>query len=132
MSGHRRFAGRPEVQRRALCEIVAQSPLLTSSARAIDHFASRTHCVALRLGAGLEVYGPCGRDDIFSFRPTPNPTLDNRPTHEAKAGRQMGLWPELTLMDWPEQGPAKTGPGSVWQVSVRALSTGLGGPSDGG
>jgi hypothetical protein len=78
-------------------------PQLTNSAQAIDLFASRTHCVGARLtGKGLDIYAPYGLDDIFSFRLTPNPALDNRATHHAKAQRQMALWPELTLVPWPE------------------------------
>jgi hypothetical protein len=77
-------------------------PQLTSSCHAIDHFASRTHCVGARLTAtGLDLYAPFGLDDIFSFRLTPNSVLDNCATHHAKAERQMALWPELTLIPWP-------------------------------
>lgn len=78
-------------------------PQLTSSAQAIDLFASRTHCVGIRqIGMELEVYAPYGLDDIFSFRLTPNPVLNNRATHEAKAQRQMALWPELRFVPWPQ------------------------------
>ena len=77
-------------------------PALTTSTEAIDHFASRTHCVGIRLTDHLEIYSPYGLDDIFSFRLTPNPVLDNRATHAAKAARQRMHWPELTLVPWPE------------------------------
>ena len=77
-------------------------PTLTHSAQAIDHFASRTHCVGIRLTDRMEIYAPHGLDDIFSFRLTPNPVLDNRATHEAEAARQRTHWPELTLVPWPE------------------------------
>jgi uncharacterized protein len=77
-------------------------PQLTSSCQAIDLFACRTHCVGARLTTtGLDLYAPYGLDDIFSFRLTPNPMLDNRATHEAKAARQKALWPELTVIPWP-------------------------------
>lgn len=76
-------------------------PALPNSSAAIDRFASRTHCVGLRLTDRLELYAPYGLDDIFSFRLTPNPVLDNRATHAAKAIRQKSLWPELTVIDWP-------------------------------
>ena len=77
-------------------------PQLTSSREAIDLFAARTHCVGARLsGTNLELYAPYGLDDIFSFRLAPNPRLDNRATHHAKAERQMALWPELSLIPWP-------------------------------
>lgn len=77
-------------------------PQLRNCRQAIDHFASRTHCVGARMmEERLDLYAPYGLDDIFSFRLTPNPVLDNRATHHAKADRQMALWPELTLIPWP-------------------------------
>jgi uncharacterized protein len=74
---------------------------LTESRTAIDRFACRTHCVGIRLDGDLEVYAPYGLDDIFSFRVTPNPILNNRETHDAKAARQVLLWPELNVVPWP-------------------------------
>ena len=77
-------------------------PQLTRSAQAIDLFALKTHCIGIRLLNGtLDLYAPFGLDDMFSFRLTPNAALDNRATHEAKAARQMALWPELTFIPWP-------------------------------
>jgi uncharacterized protein len=78
----------------------AYAPLMESCA-AIDRFACRTHCVGIRLDGNLQVYAPYGLDDIFSFRVTPNPILNNRETHETKAARQLALWPELTVVPWP-------------------------------
>ena len=79
-------------------------PQLTASTQAIDLFALKTHCVGARLtDTGIDLYAPFGLDDIFSFRLTPNPALDNRATHAAKAARQMALWPELTFIPWPVQ-----------------------------
>lgn len=77
---------------------------LASSAEGIDRFASRTHAIGLRLEAddGLTLYAPYGLNDVFAFRLTPNAIRDNRATHEAKAKRQMALWPELTFVPWPE------------------------------
>ena len=77
------------------------APLLQSS-DAIDRFACRTHCVGVRLRENIDVYAPFGLDDIFGFRITPNPILNNRATHEIKAARQMHIWPELTFVPWPE------------------------------
>ncbi|WP_284163975.1 nucleotidyltransferase family protein [Frigidibacter sp. SD6-1] len=76
---------------------------LPDSRTAIDQFASRTHCVGLRLEAdySLTLHAPYGLDDIFAFRLTPNPCLPNRATHEAKAARQRSCWPELTVVPWP-------------------------------
>lgn len=78
-------------------------PPLTRSQDGIDRFACRTHAVGLRLDRDdtLSLYAPFGLDDIFAFRLTPNPVLDNRATHEAKAMRQVGFWPELTVVPWP-------------------------------
>jgi uncharacterized protein len=78
-------------------------PALSQSCAAIDRFACRTHCVGLRLEGDLQVYAPYGLDDIFSFRVTPNPILNNRETHETKAARQISLWPELTIVPWPAE-----------------------------
>ncbi|MFM2354395.1 MAG: hypothetical protein RLZZ528_131 [Pseudomonadota bacterium] len=79
-------------------------PPLASSRDGIDRFACRTHCVGIRMGTddSLTLYAPYGLDDIFAFRITPNPVLDNRATHEAKAKRQLVHWPELTVVPWPE------------------------------
>lgn len=77
---------------------------LTRSTEGIDNFAVRTHAVGLRLGGDdrLQLYAPFGLDDIFAFRLVPNPVRDNRATHEAKAARQIALWPELSVVPWPE------------------------------
>ena len=84
-------------------------PPLTSAAEGIDRFASRTHAVGLRLERDdrMRLYAPYGLDDIFAFRLTPNTILPNRRTHEAKATRQMALWPELEHVPWPETFPAQ-------------------------
>jgi uncharacterized protein len=106
----RRFPGAPVVELRNQARVHLwypdrfgqPYPQLTSSRQAIDLFASRTHCIGARLtDQGLDLYAPFGLDDIFSFRLTPNPALDNRATHHAKARRQMAHWPELTLIPWP-------------------------------
>lgn len=76
---------------------------LTSSCEAVDRFACRTHGVALRLRQDdeFDLYAPFGLDDIFSFRITPNLGRNNRETHETKAARQVVVWPELTVVPWP-------------------------------
>jgi hypothetical protein len=77
-------------------------PRYTSSADAIRHFASKTHAVGVRLAedGSMTLSAPFGLDDIFSFRVTPNHSLDNRATHEAKAARAKSAWPELTVVPW--------------------------------
>lgn len=79
-------------------------PQLKSSAEMMDYFASKTHAVAARLedDDAISIFAPFGLDDMFSFRITPNLALDNRRTHEVKAERNKGIWPELTVVPWPE------------------------------
>lgn len=79
-------------------------PQLRSSAEMMDYFASKTHAVSARLedDDAISVFAPFGLDDVFSFRITPNTALDNRNTHHAKAERNKGIWPELTVVPWPE------------------------------
>ena len=77
-------------------------PALSSSREAIDRFASLTHSVAARLdGRGdIELYAPFGLDDLFSFRIVPNRLMNNRATHEKKAERARGVWPEIVVEAW--------------------------------
>lgn len=75
---------------------------LTSSAEMLGRYASKTHAVGARLAPDdtIEIVAPFGLDDIFSFRITPNPVLDNRAVHEKKAARAKSVWPELTVIGW--------------------------------
>ncbi|WP_442855829.1 nucleotidyltransferase family protein [Devosia sp. A16] len=77
-------------------------PAVTSSREAIDRFASLTHAVGARLDrAGeIELYAPFGLDDLFSFRIVPNRRINNRATHEKKAARARGVWPEIVVEAW--------------------------------
>lgn len=77
---------------------------LTSSAEMLGRYASKTHAVGARLdGAGaMEIVAPFGLDDLFSFRMVPNPVLDNRVSHTSKGARARTIWPELTVVPWPE------------------------------
>ena len=77
---------------------------LSSSAQMLSLYASKTHSVGARLERedSLTVVAPFGLDDIFSFRIVPNSVLMNRPAHEAKGARAKGIWPEITLVPWPE------------------------------
>jgi hypothetical protein len=77
-------------------------PQFTSSDQSIQNFASRTHAVGVRLedDGGLDLYAPFGLDEIFSFRVTPNRSLNNRATHEEKSARAKRHWPELTVIPW--------------------------------
>jgi uncharacterized protein len=82
-------------------------PAYANAREPIANFACTTHAVALRLRAddSFDLCAPFGLNDIFGFRLTPNTALPNRATHEAKAARQVTLWPELTVIPWPEDVP---------------------------
>lgn len=77
-------------------------PQYVSSTHSVAHFASKTHAVGVRLmdGGRLDLEAPFGLADIFSFRLTPNRTLDNRATHEEKSARILATWPEVTVEPW--------------------------------
>jgi hypothetical protein len=77
---------------------------LTSSAEMLGRYASKTHAVGARLdpSGAMEIVAPFGLDDLFSFRMVPNPVLDNRVSHASKGARAKGIWPELTVIPWPE------------------------------
>ena len=79
-------------------------PPLTSSSQMLGRYASKTHAVGARLddAGGLEIVAPFGLDDLFSFRMVPNPVLDNRVAHASKAERAKAIWPELTIIAWPD------------------------------
>ena len=82
---------------------LAFSPL-SSSAEMLGRYASKTHAVGVRLSEAdaLEIVAPFGLDDLFSFRMVPNPVLDNRVAHASKAQRAKAIWPELTIVPWPD------------------------------
>lgn len=79
-------------------------PQLTCSADMMLNFASKTHAVAVRLEAddSLHIAAPFGLDDVFAFRVTPNATLPNREAHLRKGERAKAVWPELTIVPWPD------------------------------
>ena len=76
----------------------------TSSADAIDHFASTTCCfgVARTPGGELVDYAPHGYADLFGMRVRPNPLLAPRAVYEAKARRWQREWPGLVVDPWPD------------------------------
>jgi hypothetical protein len=79
-------------------------PPIATSAEAIARFACTTHCVGLQLRMNDEITlcAPYGLQAIFAFQLVPNPVMDNRATHAAKAERQQRHWPELTVIPWPD------------------------------
>lgn len=70
----------------------------------LGRYASKTHAVGVRLEPDddVSIVAPFGLDDLFSFRITPNPALANRKAHEAKAARAQSIWPEVTVLPWPD------------------------------
>lgn len=78
---------------------------LSSARESLERYASKTHAVAARLDdAGqLELVAPFGLDDLFAFRVTPNEATDNRATHTNKGARIRAMWPEVTVVPWPDQ-----------------------------
>lgn len=75
----------------------------TSTADAVDHFASTTSCFAVTQDAHrrLQVYAPHGYDDLFAQRLRPNPRLAPREVYERKAARWITEWPGLIVDPWP-------------------------------
>jgi hypothetical protein len=81
---------------------------LASASQSLLRYASKTHAVAARIGDGdrLVIEAPFGLEDLFAFRLTPNPVADNRLTHATKGARIKAIWPEVTVVPWPEAGVA--------------------------
>jgi len=77
---------------------------LSEARESLQRYASKTHAVAARLEAddSLTIDAPFGLEDMFAFRVTPNPAADNRLTHEKKGARIRSVWPEVTVVPWPE------------------------------
>lgn len=75
---------------------------LRSSREGIDRFATKAHSVGVQLDIrdALSIYAPYGLDEMFSFRLVPNRKTNNRRTHETKARRALGVWPELEVEPW--------------------------------
>ncbi|MGW6696233.1 nucleotidyltransferase family protein [Nocardia sp. NPDC055049] len=83
-------------------------PAHRSTEDAIDSFAATTCCLGVRLeqpGGRWRVYAPHGLSDVFNLIVRPNPVLAPRTVYEAKAGRWLQQWPELTVMPWPTSAP---------------------------
>ena len=79
-----------------------ECPQYRNSSESVSYFASKTHAIGVRFDdeGSLELVAPFGLDDIFSFRITPNRTLDNERTHEAKGARAREYWPEISVVRW--------------------------------
>jgi hypothetical protein len=78
---------------------------LHSSAEMLGRYSSKAHAAGARLEAdnSLTIVAPFGLDDIFSFRIAPNPVLANKRSHDAKAARAKTIWPEVTVIAWPDE-----------------------------
>lgn len=77
---------------------------LTSSAEMLGRYASKAHALGARLEADdrMSIVAPFGPDDVFAFRVAPNPVLPNKATHDTKAARAKAIWPEITVVPWPD------------------------------
>lgn len=90
----------------------------TSTEGAIQTWLSGTALFGVRLLADSDshsdshsdvrwkVFAPWGFADILSLVVRPNPMSGTRALFEKKAARWQGLWPELTILPWPETGSA--------------------------
>jgi hypothetical protein len=78
---------------------------LHSSAEMLGRYSSKAHAAGARLEPdnSLTIVAPFGLDDIFSFRIAPNPVLANKRSHDAKAARAKTIWPEVTVIAWPDE-----------------------------
>jgi uncharacterized protein len=78
-------------------------PAYLSTEDAIDSFAATTCCLGVRLepGGRWRVYAPHGLSDVFNLIVRPNPVLAPRSVYEAKTGRWLRQWPDLTVLPWP-------------------------------
>lgn len=83
---------------------VAYPPLCHADA-ALERYASIVHAVGVRLepDGRLDVVAPFGLDDLFAMVIRPNTALDNRRSHEAKAVRARAIWPEVSVLPWPDE-----------------------------
>ena len=75
----------------------------TSTADAVDHFASTTSCFAVTQDAHgrLQVHAPHGYDDLFAQRLRPNPRMAPREVYERNAARWTTEWAALIVDQWP-------------------------------
>lgn len=89
-------------------------PRYDSTESAIDRFVATTCCLGVRLERGGEwrVYAPHGLSDVFNLVVRPNPVLAPKEVYEAKAARWKEIWPELTVLPWPEGSPTRRPAGS--------------------
>lgn len=111
------FPGNVEVRNQARVHLwfeerfgTAYSPLTTAD-ESLKRYASVVHAVGVRLeqDGRLDVLAPFGLDDVFSMTIRPNRVLSNRASHHAKAARAKAIWPEVTVIPWPESAdPART------------------------
>lgn len=79
-------------------------PQLSSADESLRLYASVVQAVGVRLeeDGRLDVAAPFGLDDLFAMVIRPNPALDNAASHHRKARRAQQIWPEVTVLPWPE------------------------------
>lgn len=83
------------------------SPLRSTRA-GIDRFLNQSSCFGIRTKSdgGHEVYAPFGYSDLFRMVVRPNPRIDLPGVYYAKAARWRELWPDLTVLPWPDENGA--------------------------
>lgn len=67
--------------------------------------------IQLLPGGDWKVFAPWGLTDILNLIVRPNPMSGSRELYDKKAARWQGLWPELTVLPWPENASARTAEG---------------------
>lgn len=79
--------------------------------------------IGIRLlpGGDWRVFAPWGLADILTLVVRPNPMSGSRELYDKKTARWQGLWPELTILPWPEDASARTAEGTPDEV-VQSLS----------
>lgn len=79
-------------------------PPYASTEAAIASWPSTSSCLGVRRRdtGGLHVVAPFGFADLFALRTRPNPTLAPRQVYETKTARWRAVWPELTVLPWPD------------------------------
>ncbi len=83
---------------------------LHSTDEALGRYAAPVHAIGVRLEPDdtLNIAAPFGLDDLFALTIRPNPALANEADYTRKAARAKAIWPELTIISWPQQPPAPT------------------------
>jgi len=76
-----------------------------SSEHAISTFPTTAGAVGIRPSiAGLSIIAPFGLSDLVNCTVRPNKVQITQAIYEAKVSRWRRCWPELTIMEWQDEG----------------------------